>query len=334
MPKNALKSDNSRLLSQQLLTIFKGVGPQLARKLSKLGLNNAQDLLFHLPLRYSDQTRITPIEHLQPQQHVVIEGEIIGANVVIGRRRSLVCRLSDDTGVITLRFYRFTATQKDGFIPGHRLRCVGEIRRGASGLEIYHPEYKVFHPSSTPEPLPQALTPIYSTTEGLSQKQLRRLINQSLALINNNNLPDLLPALCSSEHVRLQDNLNYLHNPPKTAAVEQLTAGEHPLQQQLIVEELVAHQLSMLKVRQHYQSLPGIALQPAKPLAEQFISNLPFELTSAQQRVAAEISGELNRSIPMMRLVQGDVGSGKTVVAALAALQTIANNPFQHAEQH
>jgi ATP-dependent DNA helicase RecG len=325
MLKKILDISNPRIL-QQPITTFKGVGPQAAAKLDKLGLTNVQSLLFHLPLRYSDQTRITSIGDLQPQQQAVVEGEIISADVVIGRRRSLVCRMRDSTGIISLRFYRFTAAQKAKFIAGSRLRCVGEARRGASGLEIYHPDYEVFNPPSAPEPLSQTLTPVYPSTDGLSQKYLRRLIHQSLALINADNLPNLLPASVIKRHTNLQDILNYLHSPPKTAPVQQLVMGEHPLQQQLIIEELVAHQLSMLKIRRYYQSLQAPVLKPDKPREQRFIKGLPFQLTSAQQRVSAEICNDLNRSMPMRRLVQGDVGSGKTLVAALAALQAIANN--------
>ena len=309
---------------QQSVTVLRGVGPQLAAKLDKLGLTSVQDLLFHLPLRYSDQTQMTPIGNLQLQQQVVVEGEIMTADIVIGRRRSLLCRLRDNTGFINIRFYRFTAAQKAKFVPGCRLRCVGEVRRGASGLEIYHPDYEISHPSAVLKPLPQTLTPIYSSTEGVSQKQLRRLIDQSLALIDSDNLLDLLPA-SSDKAMSLKDVLHYLHKPPKTAVIALLAAGEHPLQQRLITEELVAYQLSMLKVRRHYQSLQITKLKLDKSLAQQFVSSLPFQLTTAQQRVSAEIYSDLNCSKPMMRLVQGDVGSGKTLVAALAALQAIAN---------
>ena len=181
MIKNASSLNKSNLL-QQPVTTLTGVGPQLAAKLRRLGLINLQDLLFHLPLRYSDQTRIMPIGEVQPQRQVVIEGDITTVAIAVGRRRSLVCGLQDASGFINMRFYRFTAAQRAQFIPGHRVRCAGEIRRGASGLELYHPDYEIFSPASPSPPLPQTLTPIYPLTEGISQKYLQRLINRSLAL--------------------------------------------------------------------------------------------------------------------------------------------------------
>ena len=324
MPTSTPNRGDPQIL-QQPITILKGVGPRLSAKLAKLGLHQLQDLLFYLPLRYNDYTRITSIDHLQPQQSAVIEGNLLAVDVVVGRRRSLVCKLQDSTGVINIRFYHFTAAQQAKLTPGYRLRCVGEARRGASGLEIYHPSYVVAQTSAALEPLPQTLTPIYALAEGLSQQCLRRLIHRVLALTNDHNLPDLLPQTAMDRRFCLRDVLQYLHAPPTTAAVQQLAAGTHPWQRRLIVEELVAHQLSRLQIRRHYRSLPAPVLAPADCYRRQFIEHLPFQLTSAQRRVAADIGDDLKRSTPMRRLLQGDVGSGKTLVAALAALQAIAN---------
>ncbi|MDG1813934.1 MAG: ATP-dependent DNA helicase RecG [Porticoccaceae bacterium] len=306
-----------------------GVGPQLATKLKKLGLYSIQDLLFHLPLRYIDRTQITPIGGIQPMTEVVIEGEVRASDVVFGRRRSLVCRLQDHTGIVTLRFFHFNRAQQERLKPGTTLRCFGEVRRGKSGVELYHPEYQYLDQANPPQ-LEDKLTPIYPATEGITQGRIRDLCGQALDLLKDHSVRELLPQGISTDLHRelaysLPDALRLLHNPPPGTALNLLAEGEHPAQQRLAAEELIAHNLSLLKLRQKVQQQQAPVLSEDKTAAATFLDQLPFDLTAAQQRVATEISTDIGSAIPMLRLVQGDVGSGKTVVAALAAVQAIAN---------
>ena len=315
-------SPKATLLHQQPVTALKGVGKQLALRLAKLGLYSLQDILFHLPHRYEDRTRITPISQLIPLQPAVVEGEIQASNVVYGKRRSLICRVQDATGIISLRFYHFSASQKNALANGQRLRCFGEVRPGASGLELYHPEYQRLD-SEQSAPLEQTLTPAYHTTDGISQPRLRGLIEQAFALAQPARLPDLITATSDKP---LIERLHYLHFPPKDAALDLLLDGEHPYQQDLICEELSAYQLSLLRLKQQRQQQQAPRLAITSGLIDTFTASLPFTLTGAQQRVCQEISDDLNRDAPMMRLLQGDVGAGKTIVAAMAALQAVDNN--------
>lgn len=312
-------------LAQVEVTALKGVGKKLAEKLSKIHIHSIQDLLFHLPLRYTDRTRVTPIAAVQPMSGVVIEGEIKVSDVVFGRRRSLVCRLQDDTGLITLRFFHFTAAQKQRLVPGARVRCFGEARRGASGLELYHPEYD-FLEGDNPLPLESRLTPVYPTTEGITQQRLRNLTEQALELVGSHSLQELIPDdAWKRQPYPLSEALAFLHHPPHDAPIEELLLGTHPYQQRLAFEELLAHHLSMLRVRQKIRAEGAQPLPVPQRLLDSFRHQLGFVLTGAQQRVAAEIAADLSQPYPMLRLVQGDVGSGKTVVAALAALQAVGN---------
>ncbi|UTA47983.1 ATP-dependent DNA helicase RecG [Simiduia sp. 21SJ11W-1] len=307
------------------VTALKGVGKSLADKLAKLGLHNLQDLLFHLPLRYLDRTRVTPIGALQPGTTAVIEGEIKAADVVFGRRRSLVVRLQDATGTITLRFYHFNQAQKQNLGRGLQLRCFGEARRGAAGLELYHPEYEAV--TGQAAPLAKSLTPVYPATEGVTQPRMRSLLTQTLGFLTPASLRELLPASLRAEYGQwpLADALRYLHQPPADANLQQLAEGAHPAQQRLAFEELLAHHLSLLGLRQQIQAEGAPLLAPNAERLKAFLAQLPFSPTGAQQRVAREIAFDLNQTVPMLRLVQGDVGSGKTLVAAMAALQAIAN---------
>ncbi len=313
-------------LDQIPVTALKGVGGSLASKLAKIGLFTLQDILFHLPLRYMDRTRITPIGALQPNVNAVIEGEIRGCEIVFGKRRSMVVRLQDGTGNITLRFYHFNNAQKQRLLAGTELRVFGETRRGSAGLEIYHPEYEVLD-EAAPLPLEQCLTPIYPATEGLTQARLRTLALQTLTWLGTHSLRELLPDAVRRQlhQSSLTDALIYLHQPPVNANTHLLVEGEHPFQQRLAFEELLAHHLSLLLLRQRIQADGATPLETQSALRQTFLKNLPFRLTGAQARVSAEIAMDLGKSLPMLRLIQGDVGSGKTVVAALAALAAVAS---------
>ena len=312
-------------LSKVSVTALKGVGDAMAEKLAKVGLENLQDVLFHLPLRYQDRTRVVPIGQLRPGQDAVIEGVVSGADVTMGKRRSLVVRLGDGTGVLSLRFYHFSNAQKEGLKRGTHLRCYGEARPGASGLEIYHPEYRALNGDEPPPPVEQTLTPIYPSTEGLTQQRLRALCQQSLCMLGPRSLPDWLPdELARDYHLApLDDAIRYLHNPPADADLDELAEGQHWAQHRLAFEELLTHQLSQQRLRESLRSLRAPVLPKARRLQAQYLANLGFQPTGAQQRVANEIAYDLSQHEPMMRLVQGDVGAGKTVVAALAALQAL-----------
>ncbi|MDY7562683.1 ATP-dependent DNA helicase RecG [Pseudomonas sp. 10B1] len=311
-------------LSKVSVTALKGVGDAMAEKLSKVGLENLQDVLFHLPLRYQDRTRVVPIGQLRPGQDAVIEGVVSGADVVMGKRRSLLVRLGDGTGVVSLRFYHFSNAQKDGMKRGSHLRCFGEARPGASGLEIYHPEYRALA-GAEPLPVEQTLTPIYPSTEGLTQQRLRQLCQQSLALLGPKSLPDWLPEELARDYklAPLDEAIRYLHHPPADADLEELALGHHWAQHRLAFEELLTHQLSQQRLRESLRSQRAPALPIAKRLPAQFLANLGFAPTGAQQRVGKEVAYDLSQPEPMLRLIQGDVGAGKTVVAALAALQAL-----------
>ncbi len=299
-----------------------GVGPKLANKLANYGVHRVEDLLFHLPLRYQDRTRVTPIAAARGGEDVVIEGEVRAADVVFGRRRSLVARLQDGSGTLTLRFFHFSAAQKSNLQPGTRLRCFGQVRRGTSGLEMYHPEYRQVQGED--EPVAETLTPIYPTTDGIGQNQWRKLCGQALRHLQREPVNELLPPSTGYPYA-LTRALQFLHAPPPDASLELLREGKHPAQLRLALEELVAHNLSLHRVREQQQREGAPPLAPDTALLGTFLDSLPFAPTGAQSRVLAEIATDLTKPYPMMRLVQGDVGSGKTLVAAGAALQAIGN---------
>lgn len=310
----------------QDLTRLKGVGPKLAEQLGKLNIHSLEDLLFHLPFRYEDRSRIVPIGGLHPMQPAVIQGEIARVDVVFGKRRSLVVRLQDHTGALNLRFYHFSAAQKNGFRLGQWLRCYGETRRGASGLELYHPEYKQL--ASADEPLPPAcLTPVYPATEGISQPRLRQLMDQALDWLQSGELSlnELLPPdWCQQWQLpTLAQAILFLHRPPTQVQLSDIAQARHPSQQRLILEELMAHQLSMHKLRTRIQAHQAPAMPDSLQLKPALLQQLPFSPTQAQQRVTQEICQDMQMAAPMLRLVQGDVGSGKTLVAALAICQAL-----------
>jgi ATP-dependent DNA helicase RecG len=313
-------------LASQSVTQLKGVGAKNAEKLAKLGIASLQDLLFHLPLRYQDRTRVLPIGNLRRGDQVVIEGDVGLAEIKFGRRRSLMVYLSDGTGSLYLRFFYFSQAQHQAFNRGVRLRCFGEVRSGPNSLEMIHPEVQFVDPDA-PLPTQESLTPIYPTTEGVHQLTLRSLMQQALDELERN--PDMLPELLPKsllKQFRLPDlvqAVSYLHHPPPDANQQQLLKGEHPAQQRLAFEELLAHQISLRTVRAQHSVLKSPHFPVDNQLKRSLLQGLPFQLTDAQVRVVGEIEKDLADTIPMQRLVLGDVGSGKTVVSALAALQAI-----------
>ena len=305
----------------QGLRQLRGVGPRLAERLGDYGIDSTEDLLFHLPLRYQDRTRVTPIAALEDGAEAVIEGDIVMADVVLRRRRSLLVKLRDGSGTATLRFFHFGAAQRSALRPGERLRCFGAVRRSPDGQpEMVHPEYRR---ADGEMPVEDTLTPIYPGTEGISQTQWRRLCGQALALLAQQPPQELLPQRPGG--YGLADALRFLHRPPPDADQAALREGRHPAQLRLALEELVAHQLSLRQLRARSRSVSAPRLDRGDALLQRFLDGLPFRPTAAQHRVIVEIRADLRRARPMLRLVQGDVGSGKTLVAAAAALIAIAS---------
>lgn len=313
-----------RLLDAVPLTTLSGVGASQAGKLAKLGLDTIQDLLLHLPLRYEDRTRLYPINDLLPGIYATVEGEVLRSDISFGRRRMLTCQISDGTGILTMRFFNFNAAMKNSLATGRRVTAYGEIKRGNHGAEIIHPEYRIQGETSEVE-LQESLTPVYPTTEGVRQATLRKLTDQALALLDTCSIAELLPPELSGGLMSLPQALHTLHRPPPDIQLADLELGKHPAQKRLILEELLAHNLSMLAVRAGAQSYQAQPLLPDDRLKNRFLAQLPFSPTGAQTRVVADIEADMQKDFPMMRLVQGDVGSGKTLVAALAALRAIAH---------
>ena len=296
---------------------LKGVGPSISEKLSRLGIRNLQDILFHLPLRYEDRTHVTSIINIKAGIHAVLEGKIIAAGVTYGRRRSLLAYLEDSTGKIGLRFFHFSKTQLNNLKALEAIRVFGEVRRGASGLEIYHPEYERLEADKA---LPNTLTPVYPTTEGVSQGRYRGLIEQVLTILKTNPLVELI-----NEEIPINEALQLVHQPPVNADISSLVEGSHPVQKRLAFEELVAHRTSLCFLRDQVNKQTAMKLDAPNNTCAELVANLGFELTSSQKRVLLVISRDLSRDTPMLRLLQGDVGSGKTVIAAVAAVQAYEN---------
>lgn len=312
----------SQLLSAIPLTSLTGVGAKVAEKLAKVGLNSVQDLLFHLPLRYEDRTRIYPIVKLHAGLWAAVQGKVMSVDTLFGKRKMLTVKISDGNGTITLRFFNFTAAMKNNFAEGKTVHAYGEIKRGGYGLEIVHPDYKFYAPNQSAE-VEQSLTPVYPTTDGLRQITLRNLTDQALELLDKAAVQELLPSGLYDHQTTLAQALHTIHRPPPSIDLDQFDQGKHPAQTRLIIEELLAQNLSMLSVRSKGQQDAALPLPVANKLKQQLLDQLPFSPTNAQSRVVEEIEQDLVKPHPMMRLVQGDVGSGKTLVAALAALRAL-----------
>ena len=309
------------------ITELKGVGKSLADVLTKLHIHSVQDLVFHLPIRYLDRTKITAIGSIKLNQYEVIQGRIIKNQVGFGKKRSLEIQVEDDSGWVTLRFYHFSAAQKNNLELGKILRCFGEPRLGRSGIEFYHPEYE-FVEDTDIQTLDATLTPIYGLTEGISQQRLRKLTQLAISYIDEHPPQELLPPSITNifKVESLAKSLAFIHFPPPNAAIEKLMRGQHDCQKRLAFEELLAHFLvkQRNKARLHLEDAPNI--QENENQTSQFLNQLSFSPTRAQLRVYHEIISDLKLGKPMLRMVQGDVGSGKTLVAALAALACVSSN--------
>lgn len=302
-----------------------GVGPALAVSLARLGLERVQDLWFHLPLRYEDKTRITPIADLRVGEHAQVEGVVDEVERGFRFRPQLKVVISDPGGHnLQLRFFHFNRAQAEQLRIGTRVLCYGEVRHGAQGLEMVHPSYQRLNGNAAAV-VDELLSPIYPTTEGLGTKRLAGIITKALAVLPSTEWLELIPPACCAEHglTSLREALLYVHRPPPDAHLGQLMLGKHPAQQRLAFEELLAQHLSLKRLRAVVRRRHAPALGDGGELRRRLLAGLPFQLTAAQQRVSEEVGADIAQSQPMLRLVQGDVGSGKTVVAAWAALAAV-----------
>lgn len=316
------------LLSDPVIKLS-GVGPQLAAKLERLHVRTVQDVLFHLPHRYEDKTTVSPIGALQPETSSVIIGQIDLAQVIFTGRRSLLVKISDGTGSLTIRMFHFNRAQEKSFQRGLWVRAFGEVRRGAKGLELIHPEYRV----SIDEPvggLDTCLTPVYPTTDGISQLLWRKMTEQVLTS-SSIQLDELIDPSCLPIEIQqaygatsLVNALKTLHRPSADLNMLSMQQANSAAHQRLIMEELLAHHFSLRKTRELRERDRAPLLEADEPLRRRFLNQLGFNLTNAQSRVCNEVAADLATQAPMMRLVQGDVGSGKTVVAAAAMLQAVS----------
>lgn len=304
-----------------------GVGPTLALKLAKCGILTVQDLLFHLPFRYQDRTRITAIQDLRAQEWCVIAGRVCKTEVKLGKKPMLHCFVEDKTGIILLRFFHFNKQQIQNLNNSSMIHAFGEVRDFNNRIEMTHPEYHLIDDESQSH-VAENLTPIYPTTQGLTQTRLRVLVQ--LALKQCEHELEQLEWMTEDQLQeyrlpKIANAIQFLHKPPPETSVLSLEQGEHPALKRLIFDELLAHRLSMQFARRFRGEFQAPFFPKEHPLIHNFYAALPFTLTNAQQRVASEISQDLSQIKPMLRLVQGDVGSGKTIVAALAAIQAIAS---------
>jgi ATP-dependent DNA helicase RecG len=326
-----MNKDQDDSFEYRSVTTLKGVGPAVAEKLAKLDIHTIQDVLFHLPLRYENRTRIVPIGSLQPGQQAVIEGVIEHSEVKYGGRRvrgrsgrSLLCYLSDGSGGVLLRFFHFNASQQANLAEGVRLRCFGEVRAGARQLEISHPEYRRMFDNSATE-VDDRLTPVYPKTEGVHQTLMRSMAAEVIKQLEAGNVKDWLPESIRKQYAfpDLQTAISTVHQPDPGVSLQAIEACQHPAQRRLVFEELLAHQLSLAQLRKRIQSRKAQRLLLGRDDYSAFVAQLGFDLTRAQQKVIAEILHDLSTATPMLRLLQGDVGSGKTVVAACAVLAAV-----------
>ncbi|WP_425086065.1 ATP-dependent DNA helicase RecG [Thiosulfatimonas sediminis] len=311
------------------LTELKGVGEKQLEKLHKLGLHTVQDMLLHLPLRYQDKTVLKPIESLLVGVEAQTEGTVIAQAMTRGGRNSLLVTLQSPTGAcLTLRFFHYHYRQAQSFTRGKTVRVYGEVRSGPNGLEMVHPAYSFIN-LQKPQPLESTLTPVYPTTEGLGQPSLMKLIRQTLARLENNPLPEHLPheVLQELQLPSLNSAIQILHQPQASDDLLAIKNFQHPAQHRLIIEELISQQLGLQRLRQQEQKRCSPPFFPSQKTNE-LIASLPFHLTGAQRHVLQDIQQDLQKPHPMQRLVQGDVGSGKTVVAAIAAVQ-VAEGGYQ-----
>ena len=305
---------------------IRGVGPKIADTLSNLGIYQVEDAVFHLPYKYEDRTNLTPIGDAPYETPLLVEGEIVKSTVVFRGRRMLITEIFDGTGRLTMRMFHFAFAQHKNLKEGHRIRCFGTIRHGPKGKEMIHPQYQVFSKDEEVE-IEDHLTPIYPSTSNLQQGRLRKLIQGSIIYCQKNNLlKENWETEDEGGFKDLLSALTFIHNPSTETSLELLSSGQHPAQRKLIKEELVAHILCSGMLKRETELRKSPLMQSASRQENLLLGSLGFELTNAQTRVWDEIKQDFEKETPMRRLLQGDVGSGKTVIAALATLQASDNS--------
>ena len=316
-------------LSDPIISIS-GLGQKTSDRLNQLGIHTLEHLLFHLPSRYQDKTTITPLSSASVEDEILIEVTIDRIEVIPARQRQLLCYLSDNQNQrVLLRFFHFTQYQKQALIRGETIQCFGEIKIGRQGLEMHHPEYRIISQDQKPL-LESTLTPVYPLCAGVSQNKMKQWVNNALDVLKASVIDDYFEKITQSTMPSLKDSLFLLHHPNKNEDLSKIEAFTHISQQRLIIEELAAHQLSLLKIKEARKSKESKKISIKNALSNKLLSSLEFDLTSAQSRCISQINEDLSTSEPMHRLLQGDVGSGKTIVAVFALLQAAENN-FQTA---
>ena len=316
-------------LSDPIISIS-GLGQKTSDRLNQLGIHTLEHLLFHLPSRYQDKTTITSLSRASVEDEILIEVTIDRIEVIPARQRQLLCYLSDNQNQrVLLRFFHFTQYQKQALIRGETIQCFGEIKIGRQGLEMHHPEYRIISQDQKPL-LESTLTPVYPLCAGVSQNKMKQWVNNALDVLKASVIDDYFEKITQSTMPSLKDSLFLLHHPNKNEDLSKIEAFTHISQQRLIIEELAAHQLSLLKIKEARKSKESKKISIKNALSNKLLSSLEFDLTSAQSRCISQINEDLSTSEPMHRLLQGDVGSGKTIVAVFALLQAAENN-FQTA---
>ena len=316
-------------ISDPIISI-KGLGKKTSDRLNQLGIHTLEHLVFHLPSRYQDKTSITPLSDARINDEILIEATIDRIEVIPSRQRQLLCYLSDQQNHrILLRFFHFTQYQKQALIRGESMQCFGEIKIGRKGLEMHHPEYRITSQNQRPL-LEQNLSPIYPLCSGISQNKMKQWINYSLEVLKISQLDDYFEKITQHSMPSLKSSLMLLHHPEKNEDLSKIETFKHISQQRLIIEELATHQLSLLKTKKARKGKKTNAFKLKNTLSDKLLDSLDFKLTNAQSNCIKEINDDLASSEPMLRLLQGDVGSGKTIVAVFALIQAVENN-FQAA---
>ncbi len=310
MPINKLTQPLSHLV---------GVGPSVEKKLALLGLYKIEDILFYFPIRYQNKTQITPIAAAVAGEAALFKGVILASSITQHQRRNLRVKLEDQTGVLDIRFYHFHLAQAKQLKPGLSLSVFGEVRGSSRAMQIIHPEYRIGNECGL---LEDNLTAVYPVIKGIGQALWRKLIAQALKTLETDKPPNLLRKTTTNSRLSLPDAISLLHRPPVGTDLEAIMTGDHPAQARLALEELTAHQISMSNIRREAQACCAPRISSFN-LKERLQKKLPFSLTSAQRRVLEEIGNDLSKPYPMLRLIQGDVGSGKTLIAALTAAQVV-----------
>ena len=316
-------------ISDPIISI-KGLGKKTSDRLNQLGIHTLEHLVFHLPTRYQDKTSITPLSDAGIHDEILIEATIDRIEVIPSRQRQLLCYLSDNQNHrILLRFFHFNQYQKQALIRGETMQCFGEIKIGRKGLEMHHPEYRIITQNQSPL-LEPTLTPIYPLCSGISQNKIKQWVNYSLEVLKISQLDDYFEKITQQSMPSLKSSLMLLHHPEKDEDLSKIESFKHISQQRLIIEELATHRLSLLKTKKARKGKKTNAFILNNTLSDQLLNSIDFNLTNAQSRCIKEINDDLASSEPMLRLLQGDVGSGKTIVAVFALIQAVENN-FQAA---